>query len=266
MHYYLMGKARNISDCLIPDYCGYHSTEDIIISSGQNITWNSSKNLWGNIIIQNNGTLNINCELSLPADGKIIVNYGGKLIIDHGDLDNLCDENSWRGIEVNDGGYLELISTTIPDYKIDVKSGGTLRIRDELTINGSGRINIEGGGYICIDNTANITLTDALNVINLKYYYHPGVNLEVIPDPGTCVSNPATFSFTGNGSINSNFNTDTYVQNITINSDRYYTGYNIYVGGNVIINNNAKVIFNASNSVYFEGDFNVESGSGYEVE
>jgi hypothetical protein len=66
---------------------------------------------------------------------------------------------------------------------------------------------------------------------------------------------------------------DIYIQNLTISSDRYFRGKNIYVGnnvtstlsqGNVIINNGAKVIFDGK-SVIFDKGFECKKGSIYQT-
>lgn len=275
-HYFLMANSTSddIFDCLIPDYCSYNSDNNISINSGQDILWNSSKYLKGNVIINNNGKLTINCAISLPKDAEIIIQSGGELILDHGDLDNACEQNKWKGITVENGGYLEVESSIISDYNIKVESGGTIRIISDLDITDNGMIEVESGGYICIDNPISLVLEDTLSTISLKPGYISGVNTSFVTNPGTCMSNASTVTFTGSGSISTSFSSNTYIQNENITTARIITGKNIYVGysvttskpnGNVVIKNGANVIFDAEEKVYFEGGFNVELGGFYEV-
>jgi hypothetical protein len=79
----------------------------------------------------------------------------------------------------------------------------------------------------------------------------------------TNISCASTIPFTGSGKV-INGSLDVYIQNETINSNRFIGGKNIYVGhhviasksqGNVVITNNANVIFEASENVYFEPGF-----------
>jgi len=65
-----------------------------------------------------------------------------------------------------------------------------------------------------------------------------------------------------------------YIQNETINTDRYIYGVNFFVGENVtnqipqgpvVIMNSSNVVFDASNDVNLEGGFEVQSGSSFEV-
>ena len=70
------------------------------------------------------------------------------------------------------------------------------------------------------------------------------------------------------------FNQDVYIQNETIRSNRYIGGKNIYVGsavtsakpqGDVLITNNARVIFEAAENVIFNAGFECALGSTFEV-
>ena len=65
-----------------------------------------------------------------------------------------------------------------------------------------------------------------------------------------------------------------YIQNETINTDRYIYGVNFFAGENVtnqipqgpvVIMNSSNVVFDASNDVNLEGGFEVQSGSSFEV-
>ena len=181
---------------------------------------------------------------------------------------NLKDKSAFI---LESGSTIEITA----DAKLVVTSGSTLQIKSGaiLKIIGTGRIEVENGGYICIEQGASLNLVDGLSVINLRPGYNIGVNTNVIPDPGNCLSDPANAPITGNGSINS-FTDDIYIQNETISSDRYISGENIYVGravttakpiGNVVINNNARVIFEGTQNVNLEGGFEVNTGSAIEV-
>ena len=82
----------------------------------------------------------------------------------------------------------------------------------------------------------------------------------------------SAIAYSGNGSI-IDFSQDVYIQNETIMNNRYIGGRNIYVGravttqkpqGDVIIKNNANVIFDAPN-VVFDAGFECASGATFEV-
>jgi hypothetical protein len=212
--------------------------------------------------------------LKMPDLGQININSGGKMIIQSGILNNPFG-NQWKGIVINSNGILEINSTTISDYSIIVKSGGTLRISGNITITGNNHIDIESGGYICIDNTATINLSDYLSVINLRNGYIFGVNTAVMINPGTCINQISSINKTGLGSINL-FSSDVYIQNINISNDKYYSGNNIYAGsnvttanppgiGNVIIQNGSYVIFDANGIILLDRGFEVQLGASFEA-
>jgi len=70
------------------------------------------------------------------------------------------------------------------------------------------------------------------------------------------------------------FNQDVYIQNETITKNRYIAGKNIYVGravtaakpqGDVLITNNAKILFEAAENVSLEAGFDCALGATFEV-
>ena len=87
------------------------------------------------------------------------------------------------------------------------------------------------------------------------------------------LSSISSFPHSGSGLIK-DYSNDLYIQNETITSNQYYIGRNIYVGhhvttskpqGDVIINNNAHVIFDAAENVYIEPGFECALGAVFEV-
>jgi hypothetical protein len=65
------------------------------------ITWTGEKKLYFDVNIQANGVLNItDCNLNAGQNAKIIVEPGGKLIVNNSILTSLCDVVYWAGIEV----------------------------------------------------------------------------------------------------------------------------------------------------------------------
>ena len=62
-------------------------------------TWDWDIKLYGNLIIKSGGTLTLNCSIKMPSYAKIIVETGGKLIVDGGLITSAHDE-PWQGIEV----------------------------------------------------------------------------------------------------------------------------------------------------------------------
>ncbi|MCE1155473.1 MAG: hypothetical protein LWW91_05020, partial [Bacteroidales bacterium] len=124
------------------------------------------------------------------------------------------------------------------------------------------------GGYICVESGANINLQDYRSLIVLEEGANYGVNPALFSSP-SCSS---LITKTGSGSI-VDCNQDVYIQNETINSDRYIGGKNIYIGnhvttsksyGDVLIGNGANVVFDCK-EITFDDGFECVAGSSYEV-
>lgn len=86
---------RNI---LMPRWCKLDTSATIIVRDS--MRWEGSMDLEGNIVIEENGILEIGCRVSMPENAKITIQPGGKLIIlPAGRLHNSCD-SEWSGIEM----------------------------------------------------------------------------------------------------------------------------------------------------------------------
>lgn len=71
----------------------------IIIST--NTPWNFDNTIYSDVIIENSAELTIsNCIISMHELTKIIVQQGGKLIIDNATVQCQCDYATWQGIQV----------------------------------------------------------------------------------------------------------------------------------------------------------------------
>lgn len=100
-----------------------------------------------------------------------------------------------------------------------------------------------------------------------RYYFAPFSN-----EDHTDFSSSASFlynHFISSCIIPDELEDDIYIQNLTISTDRYFRGKNIYIGnnvttslpqGNVIINNGAKVIFDGK-TVIFDKGFECKGGT-----
>ncbi len=170
IHYTLM---YNMENYLVEDYCNYNPSETIIINE-QNVVWNSSKNLIGDLIIKDNASLTIMCEVALPDDASIIIQPEGTLNIDVDAIVTGSCDDLWSGTLL-------------------VKSGGTLEIRNgaELRMGGNSTILIDSDGSqigkLIYNAGSNIILNDNNTVLDIKG------NLEI--------SENASFTFTGDGYI-----------------------------------------------------------------
>jgi hypothetical protein len=241
-----------------------------------NEDWEFNTRLYRNLKLTSE--LVVNNKIELPYQGLNIIKENGKFVLDNNA--SLGSMNDYiRDIITKHNGYFGINTGEINNYKITIENNGTLQIKDEFFLNDDGVINIKPGGYICIDNSADLTLENHNNSIVLEPGYHTGVNTSVVPDPGTCVNDMNNLSFNGNGKI-VYLSDDVFAQNISINDNikSIYTGESdIFVGANVIndaykstgpvtIESGSDVSFNIGNSLSIENDFEVKQGAEFRVE
>lgn len=87
-------------------------------------TWIGKKSVKSNIIIPNGATLTVEGTLNMPENGKIIIEQGGKLIVDGGTITNQCGK-MWRGIEV--WGNMNLSQSTVGTQgRLEIKNGALI--------------------------------------------------------------------------------------------------------------------------------------------
>ena len=86
---------------LIRTWCTLNLAKTIYISD--QINWQGAKDLEGHLVIEDGGTLQINCRVSFPEAAKITVRPGGKLILVDAWLHNDCG-GEWAGIEIQKAG------------------------------------------------------------------------------------------------------------------------------------------------------------------
>lgn len=99
IHYNFSKLGSTQRNALQKVWCVYKPETTINIGFGQNVVWNSAKDIEGDIVIGAGGKLTIQCRVSLPKGAKIVVKPRGELVLDGAQLTNLCDEK-WQGIEV----------------------------------------------------------------------------------------------------------------------------------------------------------------------
>jgi len=97
VHYRFSRKKSSIRKLLIPTWCELKVSQTVTIRD--TIVWRGAKDLEGHLIIEEDASLTLQCRVSLPPKGKIVVKPGGRLILDGATLENDCGEQ-WEGIEV----------------------------------------------------------------------------------------------------------------------------------------------------------------------
>ena len=107
-------------DFLLPTWCTLDETKNITIKDS--IDWPCMKDLEGNLTIAKGGQLTIHCRVSMPPNGKITIQAGGKLILDGGRLHQDC-EQTWKGIIVEKQGDEEGILEILNDGMVEDVEG-----------------------------------------------------------------------------------------------------------------------------------------------
>jgi Pregnancy-associated plasma protein-A len=81
----------------VPTWCV--AKPDSILYISKDATWRGAKDLEGDVIVESGATLRIQNRVSFPKNAKIVVESGGKLILDNARLHNACGEK-WLGIQL----------------------------------------------------------------------------------------------------------------------------------------------------------------------
>lgn len=188
--------------------------------------------------------------------------------------------------EMHDGSDVELknLSSFIVEQggKLEIKNNSTfvvnsgttvvLKSGSDLYISGTGILEIEPGGCLCIEDGANITLLESLSRIHLKADARQITNNLTLPSYlYYCQHNLLTETFSGTGDIIIDNNPlDTYIQNEIISGTTTITGRDIYAGekvtqnesfGLVKINSGANITFDATGDIVLDRGFEAELGS-----
>jgi len=90
---------------IIPYWCTLNESKNISIRD--TFLWEGAKDLEGHLIIEPGGVLQINCRVSMPPGGQLIIQAGGELRLgNNAVLHNDCDQE-WDGIIIQERGSLK---------------------------------------------------------------------------------------------------------------------------------------------------------------
>ncbi len=129
VHYNMASRTRRLRNLLEPTWCTLDRTKNISIE--QDIEWTSAKDMEGHIVIRDGGSLTVNCRVSMPKGGRIIIHPKGKLILNGATLNNDCDE-SWDGIELlskgKNTGQVEMLNNSTITHAVNKVE---IKVKDE---------------------------------------------------------------------------------------------------------------------------------------
>ncbi len=114
-----------------------HSNADVNITTNQ--TWSINRFMKGSIIVKSGRTLTVKCVVSMLQNSKVLIEKGGKLIIDGGEFTNTYGR-LWNGIEVS--GSNTQAQNFFSGYAVNqgyliIKNGGTIRNADVAVSTGT---------------------------------------------------------------------------------------------------------------------------------
>lgn len=222
--------------------------------------------MYHSLLVGESGNITIPCDITFSPQCSVTVQNGGVFSVDGATLQSSKDK--WNGVVVNSGGQLRLSNTTIGDYDIIVKSGGSLVINNDLAITGNHSITVEDGGYLCISDNASINLVDGFSTIIVS----PNAILGCPSCNENCISARNSLTNFGNGRIVTYEGTD-YLQNITITTNHTATGSIVKAGydvtntkpvGNVVVENGGNLKIKANETTLTNG-VEVKLGGTLEV-
>ncbi len=138
--------------------CDY-SDSPIHITSNQD--WNKFKLINQDIIIHSSSILTISSEVRFASNAKIVVNPGGKLILDGCTLTNACDGELWQGIFIegnpsdatqseNNQGVVELLNEATIENAVCAINVGLRRLgaNPQMCESGGGIVKARNASFI----------------------------------------------------------------------------------------------------------------------
>ncbi len=104
-----------------PD-CG-NIDDDYVLETDETVPVNLTNKYYRNIVVPNGITYTIYGTVKMATDCKIVVERGGKLIVDGGTITNACPD-FWQGVEVR--GSSNALQDTIHQGWVILKNGATI--------------------------------------------------------------------------------------------------------------------------------------------
>ncbi|MGI6291751.1 MAG: C25 family cysteine peptidase [Bacteroidales bacterium] len=146
------------SGIFFKETCNY-SNSPIHITSNQE--WNKFKLINQNVIINSSAILTISKEVRFTSNAQIIIQPGGKLILDGGTLTNACDGKLWQGIFVEGNlsdptqhesmqGVVELINGAVIENAVCAINVGyrLLGVNPVMCFSGGGIVKASNASFI----------------------------------------------------------------------------------------------------------------------
>lgn len=192
--------------------------QDVVIAANTTQTWNSIHNLRGDLYVQPNATLTINCRVGfLGPVAKIVVRQGGHLILDGGIINNYAtsDRNdapqalvlqlggnpATTAADLDNTGLITIRNSSqlsrnvqtgpapLPDMQVRLAPGASLHLESsaDLVIDNA-HLTTLNGSFLCVDPGASVGMTNTGTMVTDAGTTFT-INPVVVPNPSTsCVS------------------------------------------------------------------------------
>jgi len=151
---------------------------DQVISNGQNITWSGHRIVAHKLTIETGGTLTITGTVNMGKDARIIIQRGGKLILDGATLTTGCKNAMWNGIEVWGDPAVDQHTTSSHGW-IEIKNGSLVEHAKDAIYTGRTDQNNDwvwshtGGGIV---QAFNSTFRNNGRSVQIMSFHNPKVN------------------------------------------------------------------------------------------
>lgn len=121
VHENFMNHRSAQRNLLVKQWCEKSSKNNVIIRGHQH--WQRDMDLLGDLILEEGSSLKIDCRVSLPRKGRILLHKNSHLILDRAHLHVDC-EGSWEGVYQagkNNGARITILGiATLSDTSFDV--------------------------------------------------------------------------------------------------------------------------------------------------
>ncbi|MFN0035180.1 MAG: right-handed parallel beta-helix repeat-containing protein [Saprospiraceae bacterium] len=137
-------------------------------------TWRINTRIFGDVVVKNGATLTITCQVHMSPKGEIVVERGGKLVVDGGLITGDCSDN-WKGVVVegdvpgkqSQSGKVVLKNSAILEHARNAISMNP----DHLPWNDGGLQNFYGG----LVEAENSTIRNCVRGVEFMRYGRGGI-------------------------------------------------------------------------------------------
>jgi|GEM_PF-1123248 len=167
---------------LRPDHCSFDAGQTITINTGEDVYWTAKREMYGNLVVESGAKLTIQCQVSFPWGGKLVIKPGGKLTVEgNGKLTNICGQ-FWQGIEAWGTVSQHQYPANQPTYQglVVLKNGAVVEHARVGFTNWKPGVKASRGGVLQVQGTLNQTggtFRNCQRSVEFKKYrnFHPSI-------------------------------------------------------------------------------------------